>query len=469
MTGMNTGKIDAPPRDTADPVIASARLERWQGNLLDLTLRNRLLNFGSRSSSVRLLCTNRGRMIARMYDGHSIQIKEWPEQSEPDRSAYAKSLTRDEVYAELVKKDQRTNFQPRLLELYRQELKHLEETLPSEPAMACAVEDGDPVRQRVFVRGDYNNLGEEAPKRFPQILAGTEQDPISQGSGRLELARWLTGPEHPLTARVMVNRIWKWHFGQGLVRTPNNFGKLGTPPTHPQLLDYLARRFVREGWSIKKMHRLIMNSATYRMGSGTTPDKNLRDPQNQLLSRFERRRLEVEEIRDGLLSLDGSLDLAMGGTLQTGFGTDTENSNDRLSLKPETVHRRMVYVPLRRANLPTLLNLFDFGDATTSMGKRSHTNVAPQALFMMNSEFVADRARNLATRLEEENTDPARRIDRAYLITLNRMPEVEERQAALAYLGDFTGRFEGQKAPGLNAWGSFCRILMASNDFMYVD
>ena len=357
----------------------------------------------------------------------------------------------------------------RRLALYRQELKQLEGTLPPEPAMACAVEEGDPVRQRVFVRGDYNNLGEEAPKRFPLILAGAEQEPISAGSGRMELARWLTEPDHPLTARVMVNRIWQGHFGQGLVRTPNNFGKLGTPPTHPQLLDYLARRFIREEWSIKKMHRLIMNSATYRMGSRMTPAKRLRDPQNQLLSRFERRRLEVEEIRDGLLSLDGSLDLTMGGTLQTGFGTDTENSNDRLSLKPETVHRRMVYLPLRRANLPTLLNLFDFGDATTSMGKRSHTNVAPQALFMMNSEFVADRARNLATRLEKEETDSAKRIDRAYIITLNRMPEAEERQAALAYLGDFTGKFGRPEGSGLDALGSFCRILMGSNDFMYVD
>ena len=356
-----------------------------------------------------------------------------------------------------------------LLAVYRQELKHLEETLSAEPAMACAVEDGDPVRQRVFIRGDYNNLGEEAPKQFPQILAGSEQNPISTGSGRMELARWLTGSEHPLTARVMVNRIWQWHFGQGLVRTPNNFGKLGTPPTHPQLLDYLARRFIREGWSIKKMHRLIMSSATYRMGTGTTPDKNLRDPQNQLLSRFERRRLEVEEIRDGLLSMDGSLDLAMGGTLQSGFGTDTENSNDRLSMKPETVHRRMVYLPLRRANLPTLLNLFDFGDATTSTGKRAHTNVAPQALFMMNSEFVADRARNLASRLEREEADSARRIDRIYLTTLNRKPEVEEREAALAYLGDFTEKYGRLQEPGLDALGSFCRILMASNDFMYVD
>ena len=140
-----------------------------------------------------------------------------------------------------------------------------------------------------------------------------------------------------------------------------------------------------------------MTSATYRMGSGTTPEKNLRDPQNQLLSRFERRRLEVEEIRDGLLAMDGSLDLTMGGTLQTGFGTDTEKQQRPPEFEAgDGPHRRMVYLPLRRANLPTLLNLFDFGDATTSMGKRAHTNVAPQALFMMNSEFVADRARNLA-------------------------------------------------------------------------
>ena len=307
------------------------------------------------------------------------------------------------------------------------------------------------------------------PKRFPLILAGAKQQAISTGSGRMELALWLTDPEHPLTARVMVNRIWQWHFGQGLVRTPNNFGKLGTPPTHPQLLDYLARRFIRGGWSIKKMHRLIMSSATYRMGSETTPENNLRDPQNQLLSRFERRRLEVEEIRDALLTMDGSLDLTMGGTLQSGFGTDTENSNDRLSLKPETVHRRMVYLPLRRSNLPTLLNLFDFGDATTSMGKRTHTNVAPQALFMMNSEFVAERARNLATWLGKEESESAKRVDRVFLITLNRMPEPEEREAALAYMGDFTGRFGGPQASGLDAWGSFCRILMGSNDFMYVD
>ena len=335
----------------------------------------------------------------------------------------------------------------RLLALYRQELKRLEETLPPEPAMACAVAEGDPVRQRIFVRGDYNNLGEEAPKRFPLILAGAEQEAISTGSGRMELALWLTDSEHPLTARVMVNRVWQWHFGQGLVRTPNNFGKLGTPPTHPQLLDYLARRFIREGWSIKKMHRLIMSSATYRMGSETTPENNLRDPQNQLLSRFERRRLEVEEIRDALLTMDGSLDLTMGGTLQSGFGTDTENSNDRLSLKPETVHRRMVYLPLRRSNLPTLLNLFDFGDATTSMGKRTHTNVAPQALFMMNSEFVAERARNLATWLGKEESDSAKRVDRVFLVTLNRMPEPEEREAALAYMGDFTGNSGVRRRP----------------------
>ena len=258
----------------------------------------------------------------------------------------------------------------------RAELKQLEGALPPEPDLACAVEDGDPVQQKVFVRGDYNNPGEEAPKAFPAILEKGKPPPAWKGSGRLQLAHWLTRPDHPLTSRVMVNRIWQWHFGDGLVRTPNNFGKLGARPTHPELLDYLALRFVEGGWSIKKMHRLIMHSSVYGMSSevrAETSDKKRVDPENKLLSYFSRRRLQVEEIRDGLLAMDGSLDLTMGGTLQSGFGTDGENSSKRLSLNPETIDRRMVYLPLRRANLPTLLNLFDFGDAVTSMGAPAPT------------------------------------------------------------------------------------------------
>ncbi|MEE9240229.1 MAG: DUF1553 domain-containing protein, partial [bacterium] len=285
----------------------------------------------------------------------------------------------------------------------------------------------------------------------------------------LELARWLTDSRNPLTARVMVNRIWKWHFGEGLVRTPNNFGKMGEPPSHPELIDYLARRFIDDGWSVKKMHRLIMLSSTYQM-SGETRKGNIEaDPENRLLSRFNRRRLDVEQIRDGLLAMDGTLDLTMGGTLQSGFGTDGENSNDRLSLDPEKINRRLVYLPLRRANLPGLLNLFDFGDATTSAGKRPRTNVAPQALFMMNSEFIAARSRNLAEEfLKAYPNDPERRVERAYLRVLNRSPQPGEVREALGYVDQLRERFP-DSISDQKAFESLCHLLIASNEFIYVE
>ena len=266
----------------------------------------------------------------------------------------------------------------------------------------------------------------------------------------------------------MANRIWQKHFGEGVVRTPSNFGKLGTPPTHPELLDWLASTFVREGWSVKEMHRKIMLSSAYRMDSAASAAAAKNDPANQWLSHFNRRRLDVEELRDGMLAIDSSLDLATGGTLQSGFGTDRENSNSRLSIDPTTSARRMVYLPLRRANLPTLLNLFDFGDAVTSLGKRPVTNVAPQALFMMNSDFVASRAGNLAEQLLE---DPAgtetERARRAFMAVLTREPDAGEIDSALSYVGNYTARFDGSTPQ--EAWQSYCRILLASNGFIYVD
>src|SRR5437588_3789152 len=151
------------------------------------------------------------------------------------------------------------------------ELAQLRATAPPEPDMACAVLDGEPVNQKVFIRGDYANLGEEAPKTFPRILAKSTDPQVTSVSGRRELSEWLSNPEHPLTARVMVNRIWQWHFGEGLVRTPDNFGRMGDRPSHPELLDYLAKRFVESGWSVKAMHRLIVMSNTYRMSSEGDP------------------------------------------------------------------------------------------------------------------------------------------------------------------------------------------------------
>lgn len=342
------------------------------------------------------------------------------------------------------------------------ELQALEEAAPPEPDMACAVTEGEPVTQKVFIRGDYANPGEVVPKRLPLILAGESQKPIERGSGRLELARWIASADNPLTARVMVNRIWQWHFGEGLMRTPSNWGLLGDKPSHPELLDWLARRFVDNGWSIKAMHRLILLSNTYQMSSQITKEKAEADPDNRLLSRFSRRRLDVEEIRDAMLAMDGTLDYTMGGTLQKGTGTDGENSEQRKSIDPAVTKRRTVYLPLRRSNLPTLLNLFDFGDATTTSEGRSRTNVAPQALFMMNSAFVDERAGQIAANLAKEYSDPRERLRAAYLLVYNRPPREEEAAAALEYVGKAEQKLK-------DGWRSLCRILLASNEFIYVD
>jgi len=352
------------------------------------------------------------------------------------------------------------------LKRIRDEVAELKRAARPEPDMACAVQDGEPVEQRVFVRGDYSNPGDPVAKGFPVVLATSHDPRITKGSGRLELANWLTQPEHPLTARVMVNRIWSWHFGEGLVRTPDNFGKMGERPTHPELLDYLATQFISNGWSIKAMHRAILLSSTYQMAGSVTDEQQKLDPEDRLWSRFPRRRLNVEEVRDGLLALDGSLDLTMGGTLQKGTGTDSENSNDRLSLSPEKLKRRTVYLPLRRANLPSLLNLFDFGDAASVMGKRQSTNVAPQALFMMNSTFVADRSSAVSSEVMKlAQLTPSQRVDRMYLRILNRSAEAAELDAALTYIKAFEQRGHTEA----EAWQSYCQALMASNAFIYVD
>ncbi|MGH9843682.1 MAG: PSD1 and planctomycete cytochrome C domain-containing protein, partial [Blastocatellia bacterium] len=351
----------------------------------------------------------------------------------------------------------------------QKQLEVLKKSAPAEPDMACAIEEGEQVAQPVFIRGDYNNHGEDAPKSFPAILSRYDTKPAFSGSGRLQLAEWLTQPEHPLTARVMANRIWQWHFGEGIVRTPDNFGIMGERPTHPELLDYLAKQFVAGGWSVKAMHRQIMLSSAYQMASinpKLAPDA---DPDNRLLMRFNRRRLSAEEMRDAMLRIDGTIDLTVGGSLQTGRGTDGENNQGRLSVNPEKQKRRTVYLPLRRANLPTLLNLFDFGDATTMSGKRQLTNVATQALFWLNSQFLTDRSVELAkSLLAKEGTDDAARVEAAYLRILNRRAEKEEIEPSLKYIAGFRQRVSGESAEQ-KAWQSFCRVLLASNDFLYLD
>jgi hypothetical protein len=303
---------------------------------------------------------------------------------------------------------------------------------------------------------------------FPQVLQRPDDPVVQGGSGRLELATWLTTGKNPMTARVMVNRLWLGHFGEGIVRTADNFGKMGERPTHPDLLDWLASRFVEGGWSVKKMQKLMMMSAAYQMSSEASNEAVAADPENRLLAHFNRRRLSVEEIRDAMLAIDGTIDYEMGGSLQKGFGTDGENSNGRLSLNPEKVKRRMVYLPLRRSNLPSILNLFDFGDAVTPMGKRVLTNVAPQALFAMNSGFVQERSDTIAKQLLKEYPDDQRaRLTEAFRMILNRAPAADEIDSLLTYVARFREKFPARNEEV--AWQSVSHILLASSEFFYLD
>ena len=261
----------------------------------------------------------------------------------------------------------------------RQQLKSLQDSLPVLPT-AMAVSDSTPENIPIHIRGSHQTLGDVVPRQFPQIMAGEEQSPLGDASsGRLELAQWLTSPDHPLTSRVMVNRIWQWHFGDGLVRTPDNFGKLGERPTHPELLDWLAVQFVDEGWSIKAMHRLIMLSSTYQMSTTYNAVAADQDPENRLLWRRSRKRLDAESIRDSLLYVAGNLDLSMGGTLlpteNRKYVTSTANVNPIVY----DTQRRSMYLPIVRSALYEVFQAFDFADPAVSSGERMSTTVAPQA------------------------------------------------------------------------------------------
>ncbi len=342
-------------------------------------------------------------------------------------------------------------------------------TVPTqEIPMACAVKEGETMPQKVFLRGDYHNLGDPVSLVAPAILQINAPEPaVASKSGRLEFANWLVDANNPLTARVMVNRIWQGHFGDGIVRTPDNFGKLGDRPSNPELLDFLAREFMEGGWSVKKMHRQIMLSSTYRMSAEFDETKKLKDPEDRLISRFPRQRLSIEQIRDAFLAIGGDLDLTMGGTLDLGVGTDGETSSTRISMNPESTNRRSIYLPLRRSNLPTLYMLFDFGDATSPEGKRNPTTVATQALFVMNSPLVDREAEALADRtLAMKTGGDTRRVQELYMQVLDRQPDPSEVDAGLSYIQALRAKWT--EIDEKKAWQSFTHALMASNEFIYV-
>ena len=296
--------------------------------------------------------------------------------------------------------------------------------------------------------------------------------PIPAGaSGRLELARWITHPEHPLTARVMANRIWHWHFGRGLVDTPSNFGTTGSAPTHPGLLDWLARRFVDGGWSVKALHREILLSATYRLGAGYDAANAAVDPDNRLHWRMNRRRLEVEPIRDALLQLAGTLDLTMGGRVDEydsrGYVFSEGNTFGRFDFY--RAPRRSVYMPVVRNAIYDIFAGFDFGNASDSVGARPATVVPSQALLMMNSAFVEERAGEFAGRLlAMPLASEGARVERAFVEAYGRPAtgmEVEEGLAFLAAMRETAPDGEAERF----AWTRLCHVILGASEFIYVD
>jgi hypothetical protein len=325
--------------------------------------------------------------------------------------------------------------------------------VPPQPAQAHGVTDSPkPADLKVFVRGNPYNLGELAPRRFLRIVAGVDAPKFTTGSGRKELAEAIADSKNPLTARVMVNRIWQQHFGRGIVATPSNFGAVGSRPSHSELLDYLAGRFIRQGWSVKQLHRDILLSETYQLASTTDAKNTVADPENALLWRVSRRRLTIEAFRDAALAVTGELDRTTGGA-----SLDLDD--------PKNV-RRTVYGKVSRHELNRLLRLFDFPDPNISSERRTETTLPQQALFALNTPFVITRAKTLAQLLAKQ-PDTAAQVRTAYGLVYTRPPTEAELTGAVRYLSANDSPEAGKAA--LTRLERFTQALLASNEFYFID
>jgi hypothetical protein len=331
------------------------------------------------------------------------------------------------------------------------------------------------------IRGDFRRPGPEVPPRFPRVIdaekSGTPEAPLSSASAgrRTALAEWMTSSRNPLTARVIVNRAWQHYFGVGLVETSSDFGLMGSPPTHPELLDWLASELVRTNWSLKSLHRRILTSSVYRTASRleSTASHEQReqleqlmklDPRNELLGRMRRKRLDGESIRDAILAVSDQLNTAQGGpgvrpplpaevtgTLLKGQWDVTKDASQH--------SRRSVYLFARRNLRLPLLEAFDKPDTNISCPRRMQTTIAPQALHLINSGFAHKAAAGLAKRTSEEAADPAQRIRLCYQLLMTRLPTQEEEREALEFLADASPE----------SWTDFCLALLNTNEFLYVD
>ena len=343
---------------------------------------------------------------------------------------------------------------------------------PYEVAYGVA-ERETPGNAKILKRGDSKTPGNETPRRFLEILGGDTLPATEKGSGRRELAEWLTRPSNPLTARVIVNRVWQWHFGSGIVRTPSDFGVRGERPTHPELLDHLASHFVADGWSIKRLHRRLMLTNAYQMSSEPADTASVEaDPDARWLSRFPRRRLLAEEFRDAMLAVAGTLDREIGGEFPF---PAVETWNFQTGQEFDAVYpsnQRSVYLMVSRFKPRPFFGLFDAADPNVSTESRPETITAKQALYLMNDPFVHEQTTALATRLS--NLADATRLQSIWRLAFGRAPSLDDVAEAETFLNAYRQAAQPQASAKsrdaqLDAWAAYARALLTSNEFLYVD
>jgi hypothetical protein len=327
------------------------------------------------------------------------------------------------------------------------EVARLKKEMPQQPPIAHVV-SGNGSGMKVYIRGNPANKGEDAPKGFLQVLPCSA--PSGKDFSRLDLANAIASKDNPLTARVIVNRVWSWHYGRGLVATPSNFGALGERPSHPELLDWLAVNFMKNGWSLKWLHRQVVLSAVYQLDSRADAENDGIDPANVFLWRGNRRRLEVEQWRDSLLAVSGNLDRSRGGPT--------------FDLKDPSAKRRTVYAKISRHDLDGLLRLFDFPDANVTADRRTVTTVPQQQLFTLNSEFMAAQARAFAARVKKFGASDTERITAAYRLAFGRAPTEREQELAEGFFA-----LPPKNSDKLSRWEQYAQVLLASSEMMYVD
>lgn len=454
--GRLVGQSTAIDRVTSDPEIKSLRLggpgsgaaARFRGDLAEVHIYNQLL-------ATQMVAAIERELAARWVEGSGSE----GQPATPDQLAYEEVASAQGPYYSGTAESEAAPNLPMAAQIARVKTElaalQLQASSRSNLPQAVVVQEGGPPGTphegfkdaAIYVRGNHKKPGRIVPRRFPVALAGGQQPKITEGSGRRALAEWIGSLENPLAVRVAVNRIWQYHFGEGIVRTPTNFGERGERPSHPDLLDYLAGRFIESGGSMKVLHRLIMLSAVYQQDSRASEEALAADPENRLLSRMNRQRLDAEGIRDSLLRVAGRLDPAVGGA---GF----------LEL---TIPRRSLYLMSVRTGAKSgFASVFDAPDCAAVVERRSVSTIAPQALFLLNDPFMAELATDLAHRIRQSGAaaEPQGQIRHAYRLVFGRLPTTAEVQIGQELL---------RTATATNALERYCQLLLCSNEFIYVD